>query len=749
MSGPSSFTSEEELRPRAYSTPNPPQSYLYQGYNNTPFSIDAARAWARAWETAEATSRTGRYSRRDISPGDHAPTGRFRAYYFRGRQESRRSSARRSTNPAYYHNHNRARRMSEGEDLSRALGNIDIGLATIEEETAADTNTATADDNTVDTTAETSASDETGLSSTLSQLTLNTTGAEASPSTQNINEPLTETAAETSSTENDLSILSLTQLDFGAAAAEAISSTIKSKVSLTTTARLSFIDDLKGLSDRGKDFVVSIHPEFHNLGAIRSTLEKPEPILETYTNEISEDIAVPLDSIPNIAWSEDEVELLKSLHHPLNVQLDSGFAEMQEAMQQRAWLENEGGNPVPMTPLTHPFRPTKASKFEKANGDVQIMHLEDFSPAEDHIPLEILKNTSRQASPSFTTTNVQSQVDPQATIVATETGLARDDVMNPIHNEDDDEVMEVETDSSVEIILDNSSHVIGVSTSIGYHRKPREKKPWTDAHEASKLYRKSSSGGSVAGANYRLRNVSNSTLDGTTINQKLDHSTKSIPATPSTGKSARAGENRKGKSTAVKIATPLTRKATNSTPKSKSGKEQQSHKRSPSDAFSDPDPLRKWKKFAKTPSKKAPSPKSHQAQASLPIYPAPRLSEDEADYGNTTGEESDFSIDVNLEDSGARDSTLSPGSFSAKSLSPAGPSCTAAVASGSRENENLKGKATKRDNLLSSSIAPSFGHIKVISYASVAATPKPVSRSRTQSQYQSNKSRTNSWVLLQ
>lgn len=476
MSGPSSFTSEEELqhRPRAYSTPNIPQSYLYQGYsNNTPFSIDAARAWARAWETAEGSSpRPESSSRPELSPDDHAPTGRFRTYSFRGRQEYSRPSARRPTNQAHHHNHNRASRMSEGDDLSRVLGNIDISLATIEEETAADTNTATAadiaDENTVDTTAETSASDETGLSSTLSQLTIDATEAEASSSTQNTNEPLTETTSETSAIENDLSVLCLTRLKFRAAATEALSSTVKGKISLTTTARLSFLDDLDSLSERGKEFVVSIHPEFHNLGAIRSILEKPEPILETYTNEISEDITVPLDSIPSISWSEDEIELLKSLHHPLNVQLDSGFAEMQEAMQQPAWLESEGGNPVPMTPLTHPFRPTKASKFEKANGDVQIMHLEDFSPAEDHIPLEILKNSLRQACPSFTTTNAQSQVDPQATIEATEAVLAHDDVMNSIHNEDDDETMEEESDSSVEIILENSSPVQGVSRSFGY-----------------------------------------------------------------------------------------------------------------------------------------------------------------------------------------------------------------------------------------------------------------------------------------
>ena len=721
MSRPASFTSEEDPshRPRTSSTPNPPASYLYQGYNTTPFSIEAARAWARAWDTTRIER-----PRREPSPDDRAPTGRFLVHAGRGRQELRRSSARRSTNPAYYHNHNRARRMSEGDDLSRALGNIDIGLETIEEETAAENAVDTAEESTIHANAETS--DESGLSSTLSQLTLDITATEASSSTQNTNELLTETAAETSATENDLTILSLAQLNFGATAAD-ISSIIKGKESSTTTARLSFLDDLDSLSDRGKEFVVSIHPEFHNPGAIRSTPEKPEPILETYTNEISEDMTVPLDSIPNISWSEDEVELLKSLHHPLNVQLDSGFAEMQEAMQQPAWLENEGGNPVPMTPLTHPFRPTKASKFEKANGDVQIMHLEDFSPAEDHIPLEILKNTSRQASPSFTTTDVRSQVDPQATINATETGLGRDDVIDSMHNEDDEEVMEEDSDSSVEIILGNSSPVKGVSTSIGCQRKPREKKPWTDAHEAVKLYRKSSSGGGVAGGNYKLRNVSNFTLGGTTENQRLDHSTNSLPATPSTRESAGAGENRKGKSAAVKIATPLTRKANSSTPKS--GKKPQRHKRSPSDAFSDLDPFNKGKKVAKTPSKKTPSPNSPQPHTSLPVHSASRLPEDEVDYGNTTGEESDFSIDVNLEDRGTRDRTLpSPGPFSPESLSRTASSFTPAATSGSKENVNLKGKATKVHNVLSSHTVPSSGQNKVISYASVAATPLPVSR---------------------
>lgn len=727
MSRPASFTSDEEdpfHRPRAYSTPNPPASYLYQGYNPIPFTIEAARAWARAWDT----TRIERPRRRAPSPDDHSPFGRFRAYSVRGRQEFRRSSARRSTNPAYYNDRaDRAARMSEGDDLSRELGNIDIGLATIEEETAAET----ADENNVDATAESSAIGETGLLSTLSQLTLDTTAAEASSSTQNTSEQLTETVAETSASETGLSILLLTQLNFGPATANAISSTIKGEGSSTTTARLSFLGDLDSLRDRGKEFVVHIHPEFHNLGFIRSTPEKPEPILVTYTNEIGKDITVPLDSIPNILRSEDEVELLKSLHHPLNVQLDSGFAEMQEAMQQPAWLENEGGNPVPMTPLTHPFRPTKASKFEKANGDVQIMHLENFSPAEDHIPLDILKNTSRQAPPAFTTENGQPQVDVQATIEEVETEVALDDVMNSIHNKDDDEVMEEESDSSVEIILDNSSPMKGVSTSIGYHRKPREKKPWTDAHEASKLHRKSSSGSGVAGANYRLRNISNFTLGDTTANQKLDHSTNSLPATPSTRESASAGENRKGKCAAVEIATPLTRKANHSTPKSKSGKEPQSHKRSPSDAFSDLDPFNKGKKVAKIPSKKTPSPKSPQPQAGLPMHLASGLPEDEVDYGNTMREESDFSIDVNLEDSGARGGTLSsPEPLSAKSLSPTGPSFTAAAPrSGSKENDNLKRKATKiTDKLLSSLICSSSSQNKAISYASVAATPLPVRR---------------------
>ena len=283
MSDPASFTSQEDFpdRTRPYHTPNPPASYLYRGYNTIPFSIEAARAWARAWETAEETPRTGRYSCRAQSPDDHAPTERFCAYSVRGRQEFRRSSARRSTNPAYYND--RAARMSEEEDLSRALGNIDIGLATFEEEPAADTT-------------ETSAIDEVELSTTLQEVTLGSTAREASSSIQNASEPLTEATAETSATENDLSILPLTQLSFGAAATEAISSTFRGKKLLTTTARLSFLDDLDSLSDRGKEFVVSVHPEFHNPGAIRSTLEKPEPILITYTNEISENITVPLDS---------------------------------------------------------------------------------------------------------------------------------------------------------------------------------------------------------------------------------------------------------------------------------------------------------------------------------------------------------------------------------------------------------------------------------------------------------------------
>lgn len=726
MSRPASFTSEEDLtyRPRASSTPNPPASYLYQAYSPYDFSIEAARAWARAWEIAPTQARTERYSPREPSPDDHSPIGRFQIHAGRGRQDFRRSSARRSTNPAYYsHATARVVRMSEGDELSRALENIDIGLETIGEETAAETTTATAAETAVENTVDITA--ETGLSSTLSQLILDTTAAEASSSTRNTIQPLTET----STPENELSILSLTQLNFGFAAAEAISSTIKGKESCTTTGRLSFLDDLDNISDRSKEFVVSIHPEFHNPGAIRSTPEKPEPILETYTNEISEDTTVPLDSVPNILWSENEVELLKSLHRPLNVQLDSGFAEMQEAMEQQAWLENEGGNSVPMTPLTHPFRPTKASKFEKANGDVQIMHLEDFSPAERHIPLEILKNTSRQASPSFSTSYVQSQVDHQATIDEAETELTLDDVMNSVHHEDDDEVTEEESDSSVEIILDNSSTVKGVSTSIYYHRKPREMKAWTDAHEASKLYRKSSSGGGLAGANYKLRNVSNFTLGDTAANQKLDDSTNSLPATPSTRDSISAGENRKGKSAAVKIATPLAGKANNSTQKSKSGKEPQSHKRSPSDTFSDLDPVKKGKKAAKTPTKRTPSPKSPPAKAILPAHSASGLSKDEIDCGNTAGSDSDFSIDVNLEDSVPRDRTSSTEPFSTKSLSRTGPSFTSAAPSGSKENDNLRGKATKiTDNILGSPTVSSSSHRKVISYASVAATSLPVRR---------------------
>lgn len=543
--------------------------------------------------------------------------------------------------------------MSEGEGLSRELVNIDISLATIEEETAAYTTT------------ESSASDETGLSSTLSQLTSDTTEVQTSSSTQNTNEPLTETAGETSATENDLSILSLTQLNFGAAAAAAISSTIKGEELLTTTARLSFLGDLDGLSYRGKEFVVSIHPEFHNIGAIRSTPKKPEPILEAYSNEISEDITVPIDSIPNISWLEDEVELLKSLHHPLNVQLDSGLAEMQEAMQQPVWLENQGSNPVPVTPLTYPIRPTRTSNSEETNGDVQIMHLEGFSPVDVHATLEEL-----------------------------ETRLALDDAMNSIHNEDADEMVEEESDSSVEIIIDNLSPEKGVSTSIDYRWKPREEKLRTDAHEATKHYRKSklSSGSSIAGATYKLDNTSHFTLGDTTANQNLGHTVDSLPTTPSTRESVSAGENRKEKSAIVKIATLLTRKANNSTPKSKSGKEPRSHKRSPSDAFSNLDPFKKGKKVV-------------------------------------TEEESDFSIDVDLEDSGARDRTLSsPGPFSPKSLSGTAPNVTAADPSGSKENDNLKGKTIKVAELLSSPASSPSAQNKVISYASVAATPLPVRR---------------------
>ena len=180
----------------------------------------------------------------------------------------------------------------------------------------------------------------------------------------------------------------------------------------------------------------------------------------------------------------------------------------------------------------------------------------------------------------------------------------------------------------------------------------------------------------------------------------------------------------------MKIATPLSRKATKCASKSRSRKESQSHKRSSYDTFSEPDPFTKGRKFAKTPSKGPPSPKIPRAHASLPVHSPCGLPEDEVDYGSTTGEESDFSIDVNLEDSVARDRTLLPGSFSARSLSSADPGFTSVVASGSKENQNLKGKATKRDDRLSSPIAPSSGQNKVISYASVAATPKPVSRSQ-------------------
>ena len=48
--------------------------------------------------------------------------------------------------------------------------------------------------------------------------------------------------------------------------------------------------------------------------------------------------------------------------------------------------------------------------------------------------------------------------------------------MNSIHNEDDDQTMAEESDSSVEIILENSSPVQGVSTSFGYSQKTHEKK---------------------------------------------------------------------------------------------------------------------------------------------------------------------------------------------------------------------------------------------------------------------------------
>ena len=180
----------------------------------------------------------------------------------------------------------------------------------------------------------------------------------------------------------------------------------------------------------------------------------------------------------------------------------------------------------------------------------------------------------------------------------------------------------------------------------------------------------------------------------------------------------------------MKIATPLSRKATKCAPKSKNRKESQSHKISPYDTFSEPDPFTKGRKFAKTTSKEPPSLKLPQAHASLPVHSPCGLPEDEVDYGNTTGEESDFSIDVNLEDSDARDRNLVPGSFSTKSLSSANPGFTSAVARGSKENQNLKGKATKRDDRLSSPTAASSGQNKVISYASVAATPKPVSRSQ-------------------